>query len=161
MFVFSLKADNIKKIVIAVLILALVFTGAYFLINKSSESKNAVKNGINTKAGTNEERIAFISQFGYEVNEEPVKIEEVIIPEEFDETYENYNEIQKSQGFDLEKYKGFRVKKWTFEVTNYKGYEGKDGVIEINLLIYDSLVIGADIQCLEQDGFLKPLNEKS
>lgn len=161
MFVFSLKADSIKRAILIILAAALILTGGYFLLEKQEESKEAVKNGVSMKAETEQERLAFISQFGYEVTEEPLKVEEVIIPEEFDENYASYNEIQKSQNFDLEKYKGCRVKKWTYEVTNYKGYENADGIIEINLLIYNSLVVGADIQCLEQNGFLKPLIDKS
>lgn len=161
MFVFSLKAANIKKMLLIVLAAILILTGAFVLLKRGGESKSTVKNGMNLKAETAEERIAFLSQFGYEVTQDPLKVEEVIIPEEFDETYTQYNEIQKTQNFDLEKYKGCRVKKWTYEVTNYKGYENSDGIIEANLLIYNSLVIGADIQCLEQDGFIKALNDKS
>lgn len=161
MFVFSLKAANIKKILLIVLAAILILTGAFVLLKRGGESKSTVKNGMNLKAETAEERIAFLSQFGYEVTQDPLKVEEIIIPEEFDETYTQYNEIQKTQNFDLEKYKGCRVKKWTYEVTNYKGYESSDGIIEANLLIYNSLVIGADIQCLEQDGFIKALNDKS
>ena len=161
MFVFSLKAANIKKMLLIVLAAILILTGAFVLLKRGGESKSTVKNGMNLKAETAEERIAFLSQFGYEVTQDPLKVEEIIIPEEFDETYTQYNEIQKTQNFDLEKYKGCRVKKWTYEVTNYKGYESSDGIIEANLLIYNSLVIGADIQCLEQDGFIKALNDKS
>lgn len=161
MFVFSLKAANIKKMLLIVLAAILILTGAFVLLKRGGESKSTVKNGMNLKAETAEERIAFLSQFGYEVTQDPLKVEEVIIPEEFDETYTQYNEIQKTQNFDLEKYKGCRVKKWTYEVTNYKGYENSDGIIEANLLIYNSLVIGADIQCLEQNGFIKALNDKS
>ena len=161
MFVFSLKAANIKKMLLIVLAAILILTGAFVLLKRGGESKSTVKNGMNLKAETAEERIAFLSQFGYEVTQDPLKVEEVIIPEEFDETYTQYNEIQKTQNFDLEKYKGCRVKKWTYEVTNYKGYENCDGIIEANLLIYNSIVIGADIQCLEQDGFIKALNDKS
>ena len=161
MFVFSLKAANIKKMLLIVLAAILILTGAFVLLKRGGESKSTVKNGMNLKAETAEERIAFLSQFGYEVTQDPLKVEEIIIPEEFDETYTQYNEIQKTQNFDLEKYKGCRVKKWTYEVTNYKGYESSDGIIEANLLIYNSIVIGADIQCLEQDGFIKALNDKS
>lgn len=161
MFVFSLKATNLKRIIFVALALILIAVGGYLLLAGEEKSESTVRNGISFKAETAEERIAFISQFGYSVTEDPLRVEEVIIPEEFDENYEIYNEIQKSQELDLSKYKGCRVKKWTYEVTNYKGYEDTEGVIEINLLIYNSLVIGADIQCLEQDGFMKALNDKS
>lgn len=161
MFVFSLKAANIKRIFFIFLAAVLIFTGAYFLFFKEGESESTLKNSVNEKLETADERIAFISKYSYEVNADPMKVEEIIIPEEFDENYNSYNEIQKAQGFDLEKFKGCRVKKWTYEVTNYKGDNTHDSIIEANLLIYNGVVIGADLQCLSQDGFLKPLCEKS
>ena len=91
MFVFSLKAANIKKILLIVLAAILILTGAFVLIKRGGESKSTVKNGMNLKAETAEERIAFLSQFGYEVTQDPLKVEEVIIPEEFDENYTQYN----------------------------------------------------------------------
>lgn len=159
MFVFSLKMENIKRIIFISLAAILILTGAYFLFIREGETESTSRNGINFKAETAQDRIAFISQFGYTVSEDPLKVEEVIVPEEFDEKYSAYNEIQKKQDMNLEKFKGCRVKKWTYEVTNYKGYENKEGVIEINLLVYNSVVVGADIQSLEQDGFLKALTE--
>lgn len=159
MFVFSLKATNLKRIILFTVAAILIMLGAYFMLSTSDESESALKNAPFSKAETADERIAYINSFGYEVTPDPLKVEEVIIPEEFDETYESYNEIQKSQNFDLEKFKGCRVKKWTYEVTNYTDGENS-GVIEINLLIYNSNIIGADIQSLEQDGFLKALTSQ-
>lgn len=160
MFVFSLKATNLKRIIFIALAAVLIATSAYFLFFSSNESKSIMKNVAKLKAETADERIAFISQCGYEVTADPMKVEEIIIPEEFDEDYKEYNEIQKSQGFDLENFKGCRVKKWTYEVTNYDD-KNKDSIIEANLLIYNGVIVGADIQNLAQDGFLKPLSEKS
>lgn len=154
MFVISMKKDNIKKIVIIALIVILAVTGGYFLIKGEHDADDAVKNGINMKAGDNSERIAFLSQFGWDISEDPIEVSEVIIPEEFDDTYENYNEIQKQQGLDLTKYKGKRVKKWTYEIKNYPSEESSDGVIRANLLIYDGIVIGGDVCSVELDGFM-------
>ena len=47
--------------------------------NQSSDAEN------------NQERLKFISQFGWEVDSEPVEVNEVIIPQEFDDVYNNYN----------------------------------------------------------------------
>lgn len=97
--------------------------------------------------------MAFVSQYGWEVNEEPVEVQEVIIPQEFDDTYTAYNEIQKAQGFDLTVYAGLRAKRWTYTVENYTGYENKD-CIHVNILVYDGLVIGGDVCSVELDGFM-------
>ncbi len=80
---------------------------------------------------------------------------EVIIPAEFDEAYEKYNEIQKKQNLDLSKYSGKRAKRWTYEVKNYPGYENKKGFIQANILIYDGMVIGGDICSVELNGFMR------
>ncbi len=154
MFVISMKKDNIKRIVIGALIAVIIIVGAYFLISGNGETDEAVKNGISMKAADSTDRIAFLSQFGWEVSEDPIEVSEVIIPEEFDETYENYNEIQKQQNLDLSKYKGKRVKKWTYEVKNYPSSENSDGIIRANLLVYDGIVIGGDVCSVELDGFM-------
>lgn len=156
MFVISMKKDNIKRIVVGALIAVVVIVGAYFLISGSGDDStdDAVKNGISMKAADSAERVAFLSQFGWEVSEDPIEVSEVIIPEEFDEVYENYNEIQKEQNLDLSKYKGKRVKKWTYEVKNYPSSESSDGIIRANLLVYDGVVIGGDVCSVELDGFM-------
>ena len=61
---------------------------------------------------------------------------------------EVYNALQKRQSLDLEKYKGQIVKKWTYNINNYPGYEDKEGKVQANLLIYNGNVIGADITIL-------------
>ena len=161
MFVFSLKASDIKRFLLLFLVAVLIITGAYFLFFKEDSAQSTLKNSAFVKAATEEERSAYLESLGFEITADPLKVEEVMIPEEFDENYEKYNEIQKEQNFDLEKFKGCRVKKWTYEVTNYEGFENADRIIEANLLIYNDVIIGADLQCLTEDGFLKPLTEKS
>ena len=107
------------------------------------------------RASTADERVAFFSQFGYEISDDPLEVKEVVIPTEFDETYEKYNEIQKSQGLDLSKYKGKRVKMWSYAIKNYPGYETTDGTIRGNILVYEGVVVGGDISNIELDGFMR------
>lgn len=106
------------------------------------------------KAETPKERIEFFRQFGYEAKEDPVSVKEVVIPEEFDDTYNEYNELQKSQGLDLTDYKGVRVKSWCYEIINYPGYESS-GTIRGNLLTYGGTVIACDISNVELGGFME------
>ena len=106
------------------------------------------------KAETNDDRIAFFSQFSWLVAEDPIEVKEVVIPKEFDETYTQYNELQKKQGLDLEDYKGVRVKMWSYEILNYPGYENSSGIMRGNLLVYDGNVIGGDICNIQLDGFM-------
>ena len=135
------------------IVLVLFAAGAFWYFAHSG--KPAANDGvISLKAGNAEERLAFISQFGWDVNEDPVAVEEVRIPEQFDEVYERYNAVQKGQDLDLSLYAGQRVKKWTYSVRNYPGYETQSGVVELNLLICDGCVIGGDVCSTEQGGFL-------
>ncbi len=106
------------------------------------------------KAGTHEERMSFFSQFGWEIDENPAVVKEVIIPDEFDDTYEEYNDIQRQQKLDLEKYKGARVKLWSYNILNYPGYENTDGIIQGNILVYENTVVGGDVCSNELDGFM-------
>ena len=154
MFVISLNSEKLKKYFIIALACALTTIGG--IISVSSESTPAANvGGVNMRASTADERIAFFSQFGYEISEDPLEVKEVIIRTEFDETYEEYNAIQKSQGLDLSKYKGKRVKLWSYAIKNYPGYENTDGTIRGNILVYEGVVVGGDISNIELDGFMR------
>lgn len=115
------------------------------------DSMDVLKSAVNTAAKTTEQQVAFLNSFGYEVDAEPTLIEEVIIPTEFDEDYTAYNNYQKMSGFDLSKYKGDRVKKYTFKVTNYP--DQKNGV-NANVLVYKGKAIGGDISSAALNGFV-------
>ena len=103
---------------------------------------------------TESERQAFMSEMGWEVSEEYTSCKVVSIPEEFNETYESYNELQKEQGFNLKKYKGEMVEIYTYAVYNYPG--NSENVV-INLMVFDGSLIGGDVSCNELDGFMQGL----
>ncbi|MCQ2463098.1 MAG: DUF4830 domain-containing protein [Clostridia bacterium] len=156
MFILSVKKTQIKR---ALLITAVIAAAAVllFVLYGRKDSSPAAKSadGIVFRAENEEERQSFISQFGWKADAEPVEVTEVFIPEEFDEVYEQYNDIQKKDnGLDLSKYKGKRVKRWTYAVTNYPGYENSSDCVRINLLVYSGLVIGGDVCSVEMDGFM-------
>jgi hypothetical protein len=100
---------------------------------------------------SNDDRIAFLTSFGWEVGYEAVEIEEVTIPEEFDDVYKQYNELQKGQGLDLSKYKGKDVKRYTYLVSNHPSGETE---VHANLLIYKNKIIGGDICSAKYGGFM-------
>ena len=152
MFVISTKSEKLKKYLIIAVVCAFTVIGGIISVSKDSTPAAKV-GGINMRASTFEERVAFFSQFGYEISEDPLEVKEVVIPTEFDETYEEYNEIQKSQGLDLAKYKGKRVKMWSYAIRNYPGYETADDNIRGNILVYDGIVVGGDISNIELGGF--------
>ncbi|MCL2494558.1 MAG: DUF4830 domain-containing protein [Oscillospiraceae bacterium] len=150
MFVYSVRSSKLKLIgliaVAAAAVIALLFI--------TQRGRPAMGGAIRLAAATAQERATFLSQFGWEAGEDPLEVSEVIIPAEFDEVYAKYNEIQKAQNMDLSDYAGKRVKRWTYEIRNYPGYEGKPGVVQANLLIDKGVVVGGDICSLELGGFL-------
>ncbi len=106
---------------------------------------------------TNEERIAFLAKFGWEVEEEPAEIREVTVPAKFDGVYESYNQMQLSEGLDLKKVAGKQVKRYTYVVTN----ASYDGTVLANLLIYKDKVVGGDVCSARIDGFVHGLTREN
>ena len=103
---------------------------------------------------TNEDRVAFLEGYGWQVAEEPLAVEELLIPEEMDESYDSYLSLQAGQGFDLEQCAGKRVKRYTYEITNYP--TGEAGV-QANLMLFRNRVIGGEVLSPQMDGFLHGL----
>lgn len=66
---------------------------------------------------TNEQRIAYIESFGWDPGFTHTAVENVRIPVEFDDVYEEYNALQRKQGFDLRKYRAHTVKRYTYELS--------------------------------------------
>lgn len=102
------------------------------------------------------QRQSFLKEMGWEVSEEYTECKVVIIPDDFNDVYENYNELQKKQGFDLEKFKGKTVEIYTYEVKNYPDH--KENIVA-NLMIYEGELIGGDVCCIEIDGFMQGLKK--
>lgn len=150
MFVVSVKKRQVRLALLIILLLATAVVLAV-LSRKTLDASRA--DARNLGAATAAERIAYLSQFGWSVDEEPVEVREVIIPAEFDDTYLKYNELQKEQGFDLSPYRSKRVKRWTYRVTNYEGYEGSE-LIHADILVFGGRVIGGDVCSVELNGFM-------
>ena len=108
-----------------------------------------VKNYSYDKIKSADDAAAFLSQFGWEVDKSKVESAEITIPDEFDKIFAGYNEIQKSQGLDLSKYKKKKMTRYTFVVSNYDGYDGK---VYANVLVYRNKVVGGDICSAEITG---------
>lgn len=157
MFVISLKSKHLRNIFALLVAVVLTVIGGIVYVS-STESMPVSKIGsVSMKAETPEERLSFFRQFSYIASENPVEVKEVVIPTEFDKTYEEYNELQKKQGLDLTPYRGVRVKSWSYEILNYPGYENTDGLIRGNLLTYNGVVIACDICNISLDGFMETL----
>ena len=152
MFIYTIKASRLKffaALFCAFGILALLIA----LVPDYDEYADVAAVAYNFEGiDSNEERVSFIEQFGYNVVKEPCEIVDVVIPEEFDSVYSNYNDMQREQGLNLKKYKGKTVTRYTYSLNGYPGY--KDGEVIANLLIYKSNIIGGDICATGEKSFL-------
>ena len=153
MFIYSMRASTLKFFAVVCVSLVMLITLIAFIPSYSggivASSKDVEINYDGIK--TNEDRIAFLSQFGWEVSAEPIESAEVVIPSEFDKVFTGYNEIQRRQGLDLSKYKKKTLTRYTYEVTNYKDFEG---TVYANVLVYRNRVVGGDICSANVKGFI-------
>ena len=167
MFVYSVKSQKSKFIAVLLIVLLIVLgfvvcsqlgeadgVGEDEIVTDAEKAEAAVGKELSYDAADASERLGFIAQFVWQVNEEPDTVTEVLIPEDFDEVYESYNNLQLSQGLDLRAYQGKRVKRWSYAVTNYPDTENSADTIRIDLLISGGKVVGGDVCSLAEDGFM-------
>ena len=144
-----------RKLTLGVAVAALLCCCAIAL-NVGQAVREVSASGVPNPKGvrSNQDRIDYLSSYGWQVAEEPLATQELIIPEEMDASYDEYLALQTEQGFDLAKYAGKRVKRYTYEVLNYP--TGEAGV-QANLLICKSTVVGGEVLSPRLDGFLHGL----
>lgn len=147
MLTASIKTTKTKILGTVCVILAAIIAIILFLAGESG--KNAAES-ISLHVTNNEERTEYIVSKGFKTAEEPSSVEEVLLPEEFDEILYEYNEQQKKTGFDISPYLGKKVKKYVYPV---------DGEEEIyaTLYVYENTIIAADIAS-HTEGWQRPID---
>lgn len=142
MFVFSVKTSR-KQLawliacavgLVAVVLLAVLWPGDSAPTSASLEDRSS--------------RIAYLQALGYVVDPDSEQVREVLIPDEFDDAFVQYNELQQTAGMDLTPYHGKRVKCWSYSVLNFPG----DEAAQAHLYVYDNRVIGGDISAVVYGG---------
>lgn len=98
---------------------------------------------------THENRMRFIRQNDYSVDEGSISSKEIVIPSPFNDVYSKYNKLQKEAGFDLTDYKGKAAVVYSYNLTS-------DDKI-LHLIICDGEIIGGDVCDAAFDGEMKPL----
>ncbi len=156
MFVYSMRAGTVRFFgVVCVALLLLVALVAFVPelqpVAAAGEVTEEAQSIRYEDVDSAEDGVAFLAQFGWEVEPSPVEQTTVTVPAQFDKIFTAYNEIQRAQGLDLSAYGGRTVQRYTYRVTNYPGYEG---TVLANLLVARGRVIGGDICSAEQNGFL-------
>ena len=161
MVIMTAKVSKSKLIAISLLVFVAVILLVLGLSSSAQKQAALPENGaqeaptVPSEIKTNDDRVAYLGSFGWEVCEEPKQTQEGRIPTEPSEVFERYNDLQISQGFDLHEYSGKSVKRYVYEITNYPNSED---TYYATLLIYKNAVIGGDVCSSAQGGTMHSLN---
>ena len=152
MFIYSIRASTIKffgfiAVTLAVLVGIVIMGGGGTVLASGSGEINY--GGMKT----NEDRVAFIEQFGLKVEDGPTEEIPFTMPDNFDRVITGYNELQKKQGLDLSKYLKKKVTRYTYKVTNYDS----EGEVYANLFVYRQKIVACDLSSANPEGFVVPL----
>ena len=149
MFVKTFRLHRPIALILVAVIACGMGVGATQLLGKSDIM------AVSTPTVTdNAGRIAFLSSFGWQVEEEPHEILEIVIPYEFDAVYEQYNQLQLSQGYDLTRWRGMTAKRYTYRITNYPNSTDE---IYANLILCKEQIIAGDVSSVSLHGFMHGL----
>ena len=155
MFVLTMKLNK-KKSVFLVIMVALVLIGIILLASaysKSRELDSMSEPGATERVKDEEDRINYLARYGWEVETPAVSNDTVVIPRTFSDIFEEYNELQIQQGFDLSQYCGLEVEIYTYRVLNHES----EGEVLAQLYVRNNSVIGGDVHSTAIDGFMVPI----
>ncbi len=150
MFVVTAKMSK-RKAVVGVLILAAVLCALVLIAAKAGRKAGAASP---LSAASSEERISLLAGYGWEVEPEPIETQEIVIPRDFPKVYEDYNDIQLAQGFDLSEYRGLEATRYTYRILNYPG---PDCGAVADIIVCRGILIAGDVQSASLDGFMHGL----
>jgi len=101
---------------------------------------------------TNDARVKFLTDFGWEVAASPVESGQVKIPDTSTEVFDRYNALQKSQGYDLSQFAGKTAMRYVYKIKNYPGATDP---VYATVLVYKDQVIGGDITDTSAKGVIR------
>lgn len=148
MFICTLKFDR-KKAVFVIAMASLVLIGIILLVGAfTGGAKTEAKAALSAR---NEKgRAAYLADCGWTVETPALSEDTVLIPKQFSPVFEEYNELQKQQGFDLSEYCGMEVTMYTYRVVD----SGREGDVLAVLYVLNGAVIGGDVHSTALDGFM-------
>ncbi len=147
MFVMTAKISKTKLLAAAVVLIAVVLVVVLLVTGRGGDK---VPSADAPAGATNNERVAFLATYGWSVNAEPKEIQKVRIPDHSDNrVFARYNELQRSQGFDLSAYGGKEVMRYVYEILNYPDAAAP---VYASILVYDGHIIGGDITNTAPEG---------
>ena len=150
MFICSVKATTLRFVgIIALSLTVLIGMTVFYAAEEPVLSGTDVRyDGIATET----DRRELLSALGYRPTGDAKTTVEYTLPATLDTVLQSYNELQKEQGFDLSRYTGKTLTRYTYEL---EGKEGEEKVYA-NLILYRDRVVAADLSG-EGGSFVKPL----
>ena len=137
MMVMTAKVD-FKKVLIILGVVALLIIGVILLFGGGDDAAATSAAAVSN----NDARVKFLTDFGWDVTTSPAESSQVRIPENNSEVYDRYNQLQKSQGYDLTSYAGKNVMRYVYKINNYPG---ATELVYATLLVYKNQGIGGDV----------------
>lgn len=142
----NLKGSRVKKVMLIAFMIIVYFAVILIL----PKLKNSRLKDLNADFSQETAREFYLNTNGWDVD--LVSEQKITIPTEFSQTYEEYNVLQKSMGFDLRQFMGKRATLYTYAVNNY---DETFGDVRASLIVCDKEIIAADLYLYEQGGFLR------
>lgn len=103
-----------KKIHTLILTAGIIVTACIIFIPEKEEKPEPI---ARVSAGTSAERINYFSLHGWETEE--IFSRDIVIPNEFSESYEVFAQLQDKQKLPLREYKGSNAVLYTYRIKNY------------------------------------------
>ena len=137
MMVMTAKVD-MKKILLVLVAVAALILSAILLLGGNNDSQTTAAAAVSN----NDARVQFLKGFGWDVTTSPTETGQVKIPEATSQVFERYNQLQKSQGYDLSQYVGKKVMRYVYKINNFPGATEP---VYATLLVYKNQIIGGDV----------------
>ena len=136
MMVLTAKVDMKKIALILGAIAAGIIGIILFFGDGGSQTTSA------PAASSNDTRVKFLQSFGWDVENSPVESSQVRIPETTTEVFDRYNQLQKSQGYDLSELAGKNAMRYVYKINNYPGATDP---VYATVLVYKNSIVGGDV----------------
>lgn len=154
MFVFSVKASKMRLATVALCAVLLVALVVAVTGRPAGTTATGVSAAVVTApGGSDTARVALLRSLGYRVELPYTAVEEILIPDVFDEETTRYNQLQQTAGMDLQPYHGKRLKCWTYALQG--DVSGEDAVA--HLYEYKDTIVAGDISATQANGFMRAL----
>ena len=109
------------------------------------------------RADSVEARIRFLADCGWDADPDSEQTQVIHIPEVFPPVYEDYNDLQLMQGYDLHDYEGRDCDLYTYDIRNWPD---ETQTVLANVYVYRGRIIGGDVHSTNLDGFMVGLKQR-